>query len=127
MKHEQFRVLFQLATDSEGKVLYSLFGIVEHSGGLHSGHYTAYCRVPTVPSSFFDTKFENLTQLLKVMDQVWTKGGKRESYVHEGPSSSRWFYISDSHVSEVSLERVLKAQAYLLFYERMVLSHGGEN
>jgi ubiquitin C-terminal hydrolase len=60
------------------------------------------------------------------MDQMWTQGGKRESYVHEGLSSSRWFYISDSHVSEVGLERVLKAQAYLLFYERMVLSRSGE-
>ncbi|CAB3992006.1 ubiquitin carboxyl-terminal hydrolase 16-like [Paramuricea clavata] len=116
----------KLATDSEGKVLYSLFGIVEHSGSLHSGHYTAYCRVPTVPSSLFETKFENLTQLLNIMDQMWTQGDKRESYVHEGLSSSRWFYISDSHVSEVGLDRVLKAQAYLLFYERMVLSHSGE-
>ena len=91
---------------------------------MHNGHYTAFCRVPTTPSSLFETKFENLTQFLELVDQMWIQGGKRESYVHEEPSSSRWFYISDSHVSEVSLERVLKAPAYLLFYERMVLSHG---
>lgn len=27
------------------KLLYSLYGIVEHSGGMHGGHYTAYVKV----------------------------------------------------------------------------------
>ncbi|XP_028416169.1 ubiquitin carboxyl-terminal hydrolase 16-like [Dendronephthya gigantea] len=116
----------KFATDCNGKVLYALFGVVEHSGNLHSGHYTAFCRVPTVPSSLFEKKFESLTRLLEVIEQMWTQGGNRETRVHEGLPSSRWFHISDSVVSEVSLERVLKAQAYLLFYQRMVLSHGGE-
>ena len=30
----------------------------------------------------------------------------------------RWFHISDTSVTEVSEEKVLKAQAYLLFYQR---------
>ena len=30
----------------------------------------------------------------------------------------RWFHISDSRVNEVTEAEVLKAQAYLLFYER---------
>ena len=30
----------------------------------------------------------------------------------------RWFHVSDTNVSEVSEEKVLKCQAYLLFYER---------
>ena len=32
----------------------------------------------------------------------------------------RWFLVSDSHVSEISEDRVLKSQAYLLFYERIL-------
>ncbi len=32
--------------------------------------------------------------------------------------TDRWFYISDSHVSEVNVSKVLKAQAYILFYQR---------
>ena len=32
----------------------------------------------------------------------------------------RWFLVSDSHVSEVTEDRVLKSQAYLLFYERIL-------
>ena len=31
----------------------------------------------------------------------------------------RWFHISDSRVNEVTEAVVLKAQAYLLFYERI--------
>lgn len=35
------------------------------------------------------------------------------------PPQGKWYYVSDSHVREVSEESVLKAQAYILFYERI--------
>ena len=35
-------------------------------------------------------------------------------------SPRKWFHVSDSSVSETSEEKVLKAQAYLLFYERIL-------
>lgn len=38
-----FRYL-QRISDSEAKVLYSLYGVVSHSGGMSSGHYIAYIR-----------------------------------------------------------------------------------
>lgn len=31
----------------------------------------------------------------------------------------RWFHVSDSRINEVTEVTVLKAQAYLLFYERI--------
>lgn len=31
----------------------------------------------------------------------------------------KWYYVSDSRVQEVSEDTALKAQAYLLFYERI--------
>ena len=31
----------------------------------------------------------------------------------------RWFHVSDSRINEVTEASVLKAQAYLLFYERI--------
>ena len=43
---------------------------------------------------------------------------KEEAEEEPEPPAEKWFYISDTHVSEVSVERVLKCQAYLLFYER---------
>lgn len=32
----------------------------------------------------------------------------------------KWYFVSDSYVSEVSESKVLSAQAYLLFYERIL-------
>ena len=37
----------------------------------------------------------------------------------ETPGKGRWFHVSDSSVQEVQEDKVLKAQAYLLFYERI--------
>lgn len=38
--------------------------------------------------------------------------------VAEAPEG-KWYYVSDSHVMETTEEKVLNAQAYLLFYERI--------
>ncbi|KAJ3681232.1 hypothetical protein LUZ60_015721 [Juncus effusus] len=43
--------------------------------------------------------------------------GERKS--KDGAHSQTWFYASDAHVKEVSLQQVLKSEAYLLFYERI--------
>ena len=40
-----------------------------------------------------------------------------EKEVNDG-NKGRWFHVSDSAVQEVQEDKVLKAQAYLLFYER---------
>jgi ubiquitin carboxyl-terminal hydrolase 16/45 len=33
----------------QNQVLYALYGVVEHSGTLHGGHYIAYVKVSLVP------------------------------------------------------------------------------
>ena len=38
----------------------------------------------------------------------------------EYSSEGTWYYCSDSHVMAVSEEKVLKSQAFLLFYERVL-------
>lgn len=35
------------------------------------------------------------------------------------PPDGKWYYVSDSHVMETTEDKVLNAQAYLLFYERI--------
>ena len=40
--------------------------------------------------------------------------------LEEEVRSGRWYHVSDSYVAEVTIEKVTKAQAYLLFYERIL-------
>ncbi|XP_043188433.1 ubiquitin carboxyl-terminal hydrolase 45-like isoform X2 [Amphibalanus amphitrite] len=150
------------------RVLYSLFGVVEHSGRLTSGHYTAYVRVrrrhdqltvnparlTTLVTDAFAVACERARQRAEQtrpettdgpspvrpaeedrgegeggddaalpqepqMDQQ-QPGPEPETEPEPQPEAGRWFYVSDTHVTEVTLDKVLKAQAYMLFYERIV-------
>ncbi|CAK9201996.1 unnamed protein product [Sphagnum troendelagicum] len=78
-------------SSDKGVYKYRLIGIVEHSGTMRGGHYVAYVRGP-----------------------VNGENGSEDV----GPGSHTWFYISDSHVRQTSLESVLQSEAYLLFYEK---------
>ncbi|CAM6051159.1 unnamed protein product [Sphagnum compactum] len=78
-------------SSDKGVYRYRLIGIVEHSGTMRGGHYVAYVRGP-----------------------VSGENGSEDV----GPGSHTWFYISDSHVRQTSLESVLQSEAYLLFYEK---------
>lgn len=97
------------------KVLYSLYGVVEHSGSIHGGHYVAYVKVrPKLEENSYRWQF--LPKNQKSDKAQAPKGAQGEP---EAPAG-KWYYISDSHVSEASETRVLSAQAYLLFYERIL-------
>ncbi|XP_057694417.1 ubiquitin carboxyl-terminal hydrolase 16 isoform X1 [Corythoichthys intestinalis] len=82
--------------EGETRILYGLYGIVEHSGTMRSGHYTAFVKVRPHCSKF--------------------KGPDVPS--GEAPRGS-WFHISDTSVQPVTEGRVQSSQAYLLFYERI--------
>ncbi|XP_042535544.1 ubiquitin carboxyl-terminal hydrolase 45 [Dipodomys spectabilis] len=88
------------------KVLYGLYGIVEHSGSMRGGHYTAYVKV-RVPCR-------------KLPEQ--TTGRKNVPGLKELASEAggHWVYVSDTYVQVVPESRALSAQAYLLFYERIL-------
>ncbi|KAM6185674.1 ubiquitin carboxyl-terminal hydrolase 45 [Rhynchocyon petersi] len=88
------------------KVLYGLYGVVEHSGSMKGGHYTAYVKVRT-PSK----------NLLEHVTGKKNLPGLAES---ESESTGQWFHVSDAHVQMVPESRALSAQAYLLFYERIL-------
>lgn len=106
----------------EDEILYSLYGIVEHSGRLTSGHYTAYVKSnKRTVNTIFECQLPlaqcDLEQLLQKFS-----GSKKDSSLYDCEQTTekcQWFYISDSHVKEVSEAQVLKCQAYLLFYERI--------
>ncbi|KAM3934639.1 ubiquitin carboxyl-terminal hydrolase 16 isoform 1-T2 [Leptodactylus fuscus] len=90
--------------DGDQRLLYSLYGVIEHSGTMRSGHYTAYVKSRT-PSP-------RLSELV-------VRGELPEASNPE-PSKGHWYHVSDSHVQAVPLTKVLNSQAYLLFYERML-------
>uniref|UniRef100_A0A8C4EFP0 Ubiquitin carboxyl-terminal hydrolase n=1 Tax=Dicentrarchus labrax TaxID=13489 RepID=A0A8C4EFP0_DICLA len=85
------------------RVLYSLYGIVEHSGSMRGGHYTAYVKV-RAPQRKTEQHHRNLSGQLDA----------------GGSSQGQWVYISDTTVQTVPESRVLNSQAYLLFYEEML-------
>ncbi|KAG7471195.1 hypothetical protein MATL_G00121860 [Megalops atlanticus] len=108
-RHVQFPQILDLAPfcsvscknvqERQTQVLYSLYGIVEHSGTMRSGHYTAYVKArPTLPSP---------------LNGPTTQGGDAEAL------KGSWYHISDTSVQPVPETKVQNSQAYLLFYERI--------
>ncbi|XP_076001995.1 ubiquitin carboxyl-terminal hydrolase 16 [Genypterus blacodes] len=109
-RHVQFPLILDLApfcaaqcknvTEGESQVLYSLYGIVEHSGTMRSGHYTAYVKArPHCPAA--------------------SSNGLKAEGGAEPPRGS-WFHISDTSVQPVPESKAQSSQAYLLFYERIL-------
>ncbi|NWX22350.1 UBP16 hydrolase, partial [Aegotheles bennettii] len=86
------------------KVLYSLYGVVEHSGTMRSGHYTAYAKMRSMKNHLSDLVLQ----------------GQSPQALETEPVKGQWFHISDTHVQAVSAPKVLSSQAYLLFYERLL-------
>jgi len=106
----------------EDEILYSLYGIVEHSGRLTSGHYTAYVKANkrTINKSFECQLPLSQCDLQQLLHKFSGAAKSSSPDISEQAKESRhWYYISDSHVKEVSEAQVLKCQAYLLFYERI--------
>eukprot|EP00731_Ephydatia_muelleri_P031925 Em0023g432a len=92
-----------------GRIQYSLYGLVEHAGGMHGGHYVAYINAKR-PESGHPSQQK---------DSTGTSCGVSG---HPAPPqrTGDWYYMSDTHVRPASEGEVLKAQAYLLFYERIL-------
>nr|XP_020651875.1 ubiquitin carboxyl-terminal hydrolase 16 isoform X2 [Pogona vitticeps] len=113
-KHIMFPEIIDLApfcsvkcknvAEGNSKVLYSLYGIVEHSGTMRSGHYTAYVKMRAMTNQLSDLVLH----------------GKIQQIAESESSKGQWFHISDTHVQAVPISKVLNSQAYLLFYERLL-------
>ncbi|VVC44356.1 Hypothetical protein CINCED_3A025219 [Cinara cedri] len=99
----------------QNRILYSLYGVVEHTGFLHSGHYIAYVKVrDSVKDNSYRHSFleGSKTKPPKIIDG-------NDDASHLEPSGT-WYSISDSMVRQVSKNIVESCQAYLLFYERIL-------
>jgi len=111
------------------RVIYTLYGVVEHSGTLRSGHYTAYIKVQSSTShclQFLQSQspsqmsVDQLVAKLRSISKHCQHSSDSEPALMTGSASEgRWFHISDTAVSQVKLANVLHCQAYILFYERL--------
>lgn len=129
-------------------IWYSLFGVVCHSGNLRSGHYTACvkCEDPlddSYPMEEFADFIQQtpyipeLAEVGKIREQIKAYDSTRcdttDKYLENddarGASSTgdrpksipgTWYDISDSCVRRTTLSNVLKSQAYILFYRRVI-------
>lgn len=99
--------------EGQTKILYSLYGVVEHLGSINGGHYVAYVKVrPELEKNSYRWSFLPRNQAEQV--EKITRPSEPEI------PSGKWYYISDSYVSEVTEDKVLGSQAYVLFYERVL-------
>jgi len=128
-----YSLLFQRQQhDGKGSFLYWLYGAVIHDGrSLESGHYTACVRMRTVHLStattflqktFLDReKMMNKDELIELVANDLPREHVEEPPTRHDHDDSQdyWFDISDSSVSKVDFDKVLKKEAYLLFYERI--------
>ncbi|XP_058516512.1 ubiquitin carboxyl-terminal hydrolase 45 isoform X3 [Ochotona princeps] len=114
-RHVDFPLVLDLApfcsatcknVNAGDKVLYGLYGIVEHSGSMRGGHYSAYVKVRT-PSR-------------KLSEHITGKKSVPDLKECDSESAGQWIHVSDIHVQVVPESRALNAQAYLLFYERIL-------
>jgi len=110
----------------QSQLLYTLYAVVEHSGSLHGGHYTAFVKLRSDDhldlTRFYSPSLTNgndISKLLSTMkEKIETKGAGLSN--DNQTTTNKWFHVSDSSVSEVNEDKVLKCQAYLLFYERIL-------
>lgn len=128
-KHVSFPLLLDLAPvckDHKKPRLYALYGIVEHSGNVHGGHYVAYVKTRQLLSPD-DPRWDSLPKYMP--SDSTSSNSSSDSEREEAsakltstlePPPGRWYYVSDSRVSEVDENTVLQSQAYLLFYERIL-------
>lgn len=123
----------RLARLSSGEGQYRLFGVVEHSGQLRSGHYVCYVADESeIPDDRFIPSLEkpdpwplhlhHLVCQLRRGDQHVIHGdldGTSTDEESKNTDARTWFHFSDTHVSRVPVSTVLSAQPYLLFYQRI--------
>jgi ubiquitin C-terminal hydrolase len=107
-KNNNSHSLSQSSSSSPSPCFYHLFGIVSHSGSLTSGHYVSYVRR--------QTKERACSSTTPSSSSAHSESCCDKSNVE---LLNDWYYCSDSDVRPVTVENVLKAQGYLLFYQKV--------
>jgi len=88
--------------------VYDLYAVVNHSGILGGGHYTAYVRLCS-------TRKSGSAPCLKCLSS--------DEGVCQEHNSSEWVLCDDATIISVPTDQVTGPAAYVLFYKRRFLTH----
>uniref|UniRef100_A0AC34GK40 USP domain-containing protein n=1 Tax=Panagrolaimus sp. ES5 TaxID=591445 RepID=A0AC34GK40_9BILA len=123
----------QRVRQGQQEVIYSLYGIVSHSGDLGGGHYVAYVKSRNKVEElkqFMEAgmKPDRLCQTMEKLNneteqqeqQLKASALSKEEILQKLDENATWYYASDSHVRQINVNEVKNAEAYILFYERII-------
>uniref|UniRef100_A0AC34REW5 USP domain-containing protein n=1 Tax=Panagrolaimus sp. JU765 TaxID=591449 RepID=A0AC34REW5_9BILA len=114
----------QRINPGQDRVMYSLYGVVVHSGDLGGGHYIAFVKSRQVIESL-SAAFMKLglrpDHLPATADDCANGFPKydvnanetAEKTLRDLDDGSKWYYCSDSHVREVDVKEVERTEAYI--------------
>ena len=109
--------------DCNGKILYGLRGIVDHTGRITAGHYAAYVNIAdwndNTKSTTTEERSEGISSTYEPMDTDPPQQNEELPQALESNFTDEWYFISDSSYNETDRSHVLNSQAYILFYERL--------
>lgn len=111
--------------DGTGQLMYSLYGVVVHSGNMQDGHYVAYTRAHAPPQPMpTEIKHEAEPSVSESPAAPGPGAGSpgQKSFDYSS-TEGQWYHASDTHVRTATEAEVLKSQAYLLFYERLPFTY----
>ena len=102
-----------------------MYAVIEHSGTLRSGHYIAYIKQSSNDDDLSNKIYSKpidylLSDLFKTKtdEQYQTINNTTKTINPSSPPPS-WYHISDNTIHKVPENKVLEADAYVLFYRRI--------
>ncbi|XP_015181453.1 PREDICTED: ubiquitin carboxyl-terminal hydrolase 16 isoform X2 [Polistes dominula] len=126
----EFPMMFDLSRvckNTKKPRMYALYGVVEHNGTtIDNGHYVAYVKT-RMPLEENDSRWSFLPKrdsknVEEILNDVNSDSDEATAKIAESiePPPGKWYYVSDTRVTEVDETTVQNCQAYLLFYERIL-------
>lgn len=98
--------------------------MIEHSGTLRSGHYTAYIKHSPNGTDLADKYLskpvdELLVDMFRTNANEPCQSATKATDVDPSAAPPAWYHISDNTIHKVPESKVLEADAYVLFYRRI--------